>query len=167
MVPMKEDAIGFFQYGMDRVVPDWVRCDWDRPIVNLGPGEKHIPNTIELEWPEWDGNDGELPFDDGELGGIFATHLLEHLYDPRPLIKDAQRALSVGCPFNIVVPNAGSFIMHQELDHKTPFTLDTWETLFNSSYYSKKKMSGFEIGANFTMSVKHGNEVLVTQLIKV
>jgi SAM-dependent methyltransferase len=102
------------------------------------------------------------------VGGIIATHVLEHLRDPRPLIWECARVLAPGCPMNIVVPLAGSNIANQDLDHKTPFVLDTWRTLLDSSYYKKGKKDGhgLSVGFNMVMSIKTGNEVLVTQLIK-
>lgn len=162
-----QDALSFFEFGMDREVPEWYPFVPGLPVLHLGPGRKHIPDTIELEWPGWDADTDPLPYGDGTIGGVVATHLLEHLKDPRPLLLEIGRVLAPGAPFNCLVPAAGYNLFHQDLDHKTPFVLDTWRTLFDQSYYAKGKGAfNMWVGANMMMAVKEGNMALVTQLIK-
>lgn len=175
------DPFEFFLFGMDRigVMPPWVYMDYMYPVLHLGPGKKGgQDHSIDCEWPQYDFEDpnclrfpaqgGGRGFDDGSVGGIVATHVLEHLADPRKLIWEAARVLRPGAPFNIVVPKAGSNLFNQDLDHKTGFVLDTWKTLLDSSYYikGKKQDHGLEVGFNAEMSMKEGNNVIVTQLIK-
>jgi SAM-dependent methyltransferase len=193
-VSMLDSPIGFFEFGMDRECPFWVPMKGDLPVFHLGPGKKGGINlggsggTIDLEWPDYDFDSDEplWPLEhfagglvssfagkaaDGTIGGVVATHVLEHLKDPRPLIWEVARVLAPGAPFNIVVPKAGSNLFWQDLDHKSGFVLDTWKTLLDNSYYSKGKSrkwsSVLEIGFNAEMAIKEGNVAIVTQLIKV
>jgi SAM-dependent methyltransferase len=175
------NGISFFEFGMDRYVPDWQAFHPDLPVLHLGPGSKgnrHLggSETIDCEWPEYDFDREDClkvglnrrGWGEGQVGGIVATHVLEHLRDPRILLAECMRVLAPGAPLNIVVPLAGSNLFHQDLDHKTPFVLDTWSTLRNQQYYKKGKnnLFSYQIGFNMEMSIKHGNSVVVTQLIK-
>jgi SAM-dependent methyltransferase len=175
------NPLQFFLFGMDRLgaLPQWISMDYHRPILHLGPGKKgNQPRTIDCEWPDYDFDapnslrfpvNGRTGFDDNSIGGVVATHVLEHLEDPRTLIWEVARVLAPGCPFNIVVPKAGSNLFWQDLDHKTGFVLDTWKTLLDNSYYLKGKNNGehiLDVGFNAEMSIKEGNNAIVTQLVK-
>ena len=160
--------LDFALYGLDRYMPEWVEVEDDLPILNLGPGNKHIHATEELEWPDWDGDKDPIPAPDEWFGGVFATHFLEHLADPRPLIREVGRVLRPGCPFNILVPHAESLMYKQDLDHKSQYVLETWRVLLNNPYYDKDNNGEFslELGANFVFGLKEENLCLITQLIK-
>ena len=187
-------ALSFAEFGLDRVLPKWILPDWEFPVLDLGPGNKFIPGTIRLDWPEYDWepqpdsdyvpngrgslvprtvlrlkSTGMLPFDKNHVGGIFCVNLLEHLWDPRPLIFEMARVLRPGCPINVFVPHADSIMYKQDLDHKKPFVLDTWKNLLEPHpYYEKghEPEHGLEVHANFKFAVKEGNEACVTQLVK-
>lgn len=183
------DPLDFFLFGMDRTgqMPEWEYLHYDAgPILHLGPGKKGNQNgTIDLEWPDYDFDQPDClsrpgpdnpdisrktwKIDDGSIGGIVATHVLEHLADPRHLIWEAARVMMPGAAFSIVVPKAGSNLFWQDLDHKSGFVLDTWKTLLDTSYYLKGKSQidhGLKVGFNAEMAIKEGNNVIVTQLIK-
>jgi SAM-dependent methyltransferase len=197
----KDGALAFAEFGLDRTLPTWVQCDWDFPVLDLGPGNKLIPGAVRLDWPEYDwepemawenvtvpvvrgsgmvdytcgarvpslSNKGKLPFDKNHVGGIFCVNLLEHLWDPRPLIWEMARVLRPGCPLNVFVPHADSIMYKQDLDHKKPFILDTWRNLLDAHpYYTKgHEQHGLVRGAEFKFAVKEGNEACIAQLIKV
>lgn len=165
---MFNTLIEFTQFGLDRTIPRWTPIDRD-PVYHLGPGRKHIPGTIELEWPEHNFDDPAFRIDcpDDGAGGVIATHVLEHLQDPRPLLREISRVLAPGCPANILVPHAQSLMYLQDLDHRTPFVIETWQTLLDNPYYEKEH-HGFRlrVGANLTIALAERNTALVTQLIK-
>jgi SAM-dependent methyltransferase len=192
-----DSALGFAEFGLDRLLPTWVTPDWDKPVLDLGPGNKLVPAAIRLDWPEYDWepgyarrfveqvnsgkvihasarvaelqNNGRLPYGDNSVGGIFCVNLLEHLWEPRPLIWEMARVLAEGCPLNVFVPHADSIMYKQDLDHKKPFVLDTWKNLLEPHpYYEKGHQPdhGLAVGANFKFAVKEGNEACITQLIK-
>ena len=183
-------SLMFAEFGLDRTIEAWEAPDFTKPVLHLGPGEKHIAGTIEYDWPDWDFDDLDLnanysinliertavpvmgrrprfPFENGEVGGVIATHVLEHLKDPRPLLREVSRILAPGCPFSILVPHGESLMFKQDLDHRTPFVIETWKTLLSNPYYTKGKDGfSFRLGANFLFGVKEANLALVTQLIK-
>lgn len=185
---MIDQPVTFAEFGLDRTLPAWRPIDWSKPVLHLGPGEKNIPNTVEYDWPAWDfdalnvtGTEGFgtdewvgaadlkmcFPHEPGSVGGVIATHVLEHLEDPRPLLREVSRILAPGCPFNILVPHGESLMFKQDLDHRTAFVIETWKTLLENPYYTKEH-DGFDfvLGANFLFGVKESNLALVTQLIK-
>jgi SAM-dependent methyltransferase len=159
-------------FGLARSLPDWVPALWggDRLILDLGPGTKFIAGVTRLEWPDWDADRDLLSaYPTNSVGGIFCINLLEHLADPRPLILDMGRVLAPGCSATIFVPHATSNMYLQDLDHKTPFVLDTWKNFLDPHpFYEKGHVPGhrLRIGANFVFGVKDENVGIVTQLIK-
>lgn len=190
----KDGPLAFAEFGLDRELEPWVHPDWEYPVLDLGPGTKFIPGTIRLDWPEYDWepqpdsnyvpngrgsliprtvlalkSTGMLPYDSNHVGGIFCVNLLEHLWDPRPLIWEMARVLRPGCPINVFVPHADSIMYKQDLDHKKPFVLDTWKNLLDPHpYYDKGHAPehGLRRGAEFKFAVKEGNEACIAQLIK-
>lgn len=164
------DYISFAEMGLDRLLPEWEPMDHTLPILNLGAGNKLVDGAVPLDWPDWDGETDAIPFDNGSVGGIIAMHFLEHLEanGVRHIVGEAARVLAPGCPFNILVPHAQSLMYLHDIDHKTPFIIDTWKQMMCSDYYQKGKNAfPFKIGANFLFGIKEANLALVTQLIKV
>jgi len=189
-----DSPLAFAEFGLDRILPEWVIPDWDFPVLDLGPGSKLVPGAVRLDWPEYDWeseytneyvhdgkgsvhpravlrlkNSGKLPYEDNSVGGIFCVNLLEHLWDPRPLIWEMARVLRPGCPINVFVPHADSIMYKQDLDHKKPFVLDTWRNLLDPHpYYEKghQPTHGLRRGVEFKFAVKEGNEACIAQLIK-
>jgi len=174
-----DHPLEFALYGLARQAewPKWVCMDVTKPILELGPSTKLTIGAERLNWPEYNfdpncfGNDhpdtiykGTLPHDTGSVGWVVATHVLEHLADPLPIILEVERVLAKDCPFNIVVPHADSNVFKQDLDHKKAFILDTWDNLIGSMY--GKRLQHMRIGVNFKFAIKEGNEMVVTQLVK-
>lgn len=160
------------EFSLDRTIPKWVPADSSLPILDLGPGEKWIrgKSVQRLDWPYWDGDKENALADeeDDSIGGIFAINILEHLHDPRPLIREFGRVLAPGCPATIWVPHARSGMYLQDLDHKTPFILDTWKNLLGDHPYYAKDHGGYQlrIGVNVLFGLKEENVGILTQLIK-
>lgn len=208
-----DNPMEFALFGLARQdqFPDWIKTDWTRPILDLGPGNKLIHGAIRCEYPEYnfenlnalpvaypsqwralnqdtqsqasmllegvnpiDGYKDDiseyrctLPYRDNSIGGIYAVNILEHLWDPRPILEECARVLAPGSPLNVVVPHGRSAMYAEDLDHKKPFELDSWKNWLHNGYWGPDR-SGLKlrIGANFKFSVKEGNENLMTQLIK-
>ena len=160
--------IDLFAVGMDREVAlDAQELGLDDVILNLGPGIKHINGAKELEWPEWNGEHDPMPYEDGSVDRIYALHFLEHLSSPVHCLRECQRVLRSGGTLNIVVPHRLGAIAYQDLDHKSFFTEDTWQTLFGNPYYDKDKRGwNMSVGFNLIMGLNERNLVLVSQLIK-
>lgn len=168
---MEESSpLGFLEFCLDREIPQWVHPDFDKTILDLGPGTKFtLAKAVRLDYPEWDAEQQDsLDYADGSVGGIYAVNLLEHLSDPRFLIAEMARVLAPGCPATIFVPHACSNMYLQDLDHKTPFVLDTWKNHLDAHpYYTKgRRPLGLRIGFNMAMAIKDDNLGILTQLIK-
>jgi predicted SAM-dependent methyltransferase len=82
-------------------------------LVNLGCGSVWHPDWINLdvrpvssEIQAWNVENG-LPFDDGSVGGCYASHLLEHLSreDARRLLLECRRILRSGGVLRLAVPD--------------------------------------------------------------
>lgn len=162
-----DSPIDFFSFGMHREVSEWVGPIKGLSAIHLGPGIKNVLGTVEIEFPEYDLEWCELPFEDSSVGAVFATHVLEHLADPLHVLAEAGRILAPGAAMTILVPHGESRSFLQDLDHKTPFVLDTWKNALSSTYYSMNKAHlPFRLGFNMTMAIKEDNTAIVTQLIK-
>lgn len=155
-----------FRIGMDRDIPDLINPVGDT-ILNLGAGNKKIDNTIPLDFPEWDGEKDNIPYDDESVDHIFAFHILEHLSNPVKCLIECQRVLKVGGTLLVVVPYYVSQMACHDLDHKKFFCEETWKILFKNPYYDKNKVDWkFEIGLNIIIGIVERNLALMTQLIK-
>lgn len=163
--------IELFEMGMDRQVPvaeDWRRTESIQKspvILNLGAGNKHFPEAISLDYPEWDAEEDPIPHKDGSVDSILAFHFLEHIRNVKFVLQECQRVLRPGGTLNVVVPYGMSDCALQDLDHVHRFTEDTWKNTFQNPYYDKGDWK-FDIGFNMIMGLVHRNLVLVTQLIK-
>ena len=163
--------LGFLEFCLDREIPKWVHPNFDLTLLDLGPGTKFtIAKAIRLEYPDWDAEeqDSLRDYRDGSVGGIYAVNILEHLSDPRFLIAEMARVLAPGCPATIFVPHARSNMYLQDLDHKTPFVLDTWKNHLDAHpYYTKGRQPlGLRVGINIAFAIKDDNLGILTQLIK-
>ena len=108
-----------------------------------------------------------LPYQDNSVGGIFAVNILEHLWDPRPIMEECARVLAPGCPLNIVVPHAHSVIYSQDLDHKKEFVIDSFKNWLQNGYWGPDRSSlRLKVGMVFKFAIKEGNENIQAQLIK-
>lgn len=170
---LEEDSpLGVALFGLDRRLPRWVDTDWSKPVLDLGPGNKLIVSAKRLDWPNWDANAAfclQSQYEDDSVGGIFAINLLEHLEDPRHLIRQMAAVLAPGCPATIFVPNANSNMYLQDLDHKTPFVIDSFKNFLEPHPYYQSKGHGalpLKVGAVFSFAVKDENLGVVAQLIK-
>jgi hypothetical protein len=169
LYPGTEDVIDFIEFGLDRDIPGWRFPSLDRPILHLGPGsQKEVLDAVPLDRPYWNADTDKIPYDDGKVGGIYATHFFEHLENPRFCLAECARVLATGCPLNILVPHATSLLFLQDLDHRSPFVLETWKTFLINDYYDASRYGPIPLSVSFNavFALKESNLVLVTQLIK-
>lgn len=168
-----EGLLEFISFGLDRAFPDWVPFDHRGTILHIGPGERKQlhgagGNVTDLDWPGYDADRDTIPFPNNSVGGIVVTHVLEHLHDPRYFLSEAARVLLPGAALSILVPHGQSLLYLQDLDHRTPFTVDTWRTFLGNQYYEKSggRHLHLEIGVNVLFGLKEENLCLITQLVK-
>lgn len=104
---------------------------------------------------------------DGFLAGIHAYHFLEHLNDPRRMLREMQRCLMQGGVLNICVPHYWGSMAHHDLDHKHNFAVDTWSNTFSAPWYDKDRNGWqFSIHFNVLMAITERNAAILTQLVK-
>ena len=137
-----------------------------KPVLNLGAGLSPMEGAHNLDLPDWDGDQDKLPYQDGEVGGIYAFHFLEHLWEPRNVLRECERVLCAGGPLTIVVPHAWGTMADHDLDHKKRFVIDTWTNLMNSTWQTGERQWSFLVGLNIAMGTTERNLALLTQLVK-
>ena len=155
-----------FKLAMKRNVPHLVDID-SGVHLNLGSGKSAIDGVYNLDYPIWDADNDQIPYNDNTVSLIHAYHFLEHCAYPIEVLQECQRVLIPRGCMNICVPYYSSALNSQDLDHKHSFTEETWNTLFKNQYYDKNRIVWkFEIGFNLICGVAERNLCLLTQLIK-
>lgn len=163
------NLLDLFELGMKRKVNpfyiDWYSC------LNLGPGESHIPDTMELDLPEWDAElEQPMPFDDETVGTVLGFHFLEHLTLRACLfvLRETERVLKPNGTAIFMVPHASQTMAFQDLDHKTFWTEDTMRNLMNNPYYAKMRLQPWrlKVESSFIMAVAVRNLAVFFQLRK-
>ncbi len=181
-----------FKLGMKRDVPELL--DFPEGLVlNLGCGKHVLPEpVINIDYPQWDAeqyvidipNSARAAFRGHELAhsamaevlvrapnesiaGIHAYHFLEHVRDPRRMLREMQRVLMPGGVLNICVPHYWGSMAHHDLDHKNTYALDTWSNTFSAPWYDKDR-EGWQLKVHFNMlmAVAERNAAILTQLVK-
>lgn len=156
-----------FKLAMDRELPE-IYPDSFGNILNLGAGNKIIPGTKPLDYPEWDADKDPIPFPDRSVDQIHAYHFFEHCADPVKVLLECQRVLKYGCHINICVPYYNSQMQAQDLDHKSAFCEETWRNILDNPYYDKRKVDWkLEVRFNLICGVVERNMCLLTQMVKV
>jgi SAM-dependent methyltransferase len=142
--------------------------------LNLGPGNrKIIKNTIGVGRPDevltvirWEAPE-RLPFEDNSVGSIHAHQFMEHLDSDSAIavLREMERVLIPGGVVFMTTPYPGHGHFTQALDHKSMWTEETWDWLFNNNYYNGKPWR-LEVHACFMAGVVYRNLDLFTQLVK-
>lgn len=167
-----QGPLAYALFGLARYMPEWIEPNWEGglPILDLGPGGKTITRTARLDWPDWNADQPEClrgHFEDASVGGIYSANLLEHLEDPRHLLREIARVLAPGCAATLLVPHGLSGMYLQDLDHRRPFNLETISNFYHNRYYDKGHTDhDVRLGANFMFGVKEDNLVVCCQVIK-
>jgi SAM-dependent methyltransferase len=150
--------------------------------LHLGSGRKTIDGSPmatydwrNLDYPEWDANKDQLPYDDESVDGIFTSHAMDHFARPVFVLAEAQRVLKVGGWFVNIAGHYTSELAHNCFEHRTRFATDVWKNAFSDHYYDTGDgaVDGddgrgwkLRIGFNMIMGLTERNTVLVTQLIR-
>jgi SAM-dependent methyltransferase len=168
----------FIKWGLDREVPPLLEPRFSAPRLrlNLGPGDvKIIPGTLgvgrannKLTDREWNAPE-PLPFADGSAGVVHAHHFLEHfdVDDVMTILHEIGRVLAPGGVAFITTPMQGTSIQRRALDHKTEWNEETWEWIFNTTYYDDfPPPAGLKIHTVFIAGIVERNLCVFAQLVK-
>lgn len=157
-----------FLIGMARHIPNLLSKTGGKQI-NVGAGTyKTLLNSESLDYPEWDAECQNMPYEDCSVDVIHAYHFLEHLHNPKIVLKEFERVLKFGGYANIVVPYYNSHLQAKCLDHHSMFNESTWDNLFNQySYDNGYSKWNLKVHTTFILGVEEKNLALLTQLIKI
>lgn len=138
-------------------------------VLNLGCGEFKLPeheDNFDLQLPDWEAP--ALRFEDQTVGVIHAYHFLEHLDSDefKWMLQECARVMKTGAVMNICVPYAKSDLAFQDIDHKTFFTEESWETFLANPYYVTGGRIPLRVAVNFIAGVVGRNLAVFTQLVK-
>lgn len=154
------------KYGLDRDIEEPAEFP-NGMLLNVGAGNKVIPNLISIDYPEWDADTDSIPYPADYFAGIHCYHFLEHVRHPIKVLQEFQRVLIPGGIVNILVPYYTSQMQHHDLDHKNFFCEETWRVLFGNPYYDKNKIVWeLKVHFNLIVGIVERNLSLFTQLIK-
>lgn len=132
----------------------------DLKLLDLGCGtRKHGTNYIGIDIHRYEGVDivqdlrmTKLPFADGEVEEVYASHFLEHLAFEEVifLMNEVWRVLREGGIFEIIVPHGMSYSGMADLSHKTFWTEDSFGyfTPQNTAYYDWNVINRWEVLSN-------------------
>ncbi len=157
-----------FKIGMARDIPELLYKEGGIQI-NVGAGKwKILENSIPIDFPEYDAENDQLPFEDESIDVLHAYHFFEHIKDPIKVLKEFERVLKIGGYANIVVPYYNSGLQARHLQHFSQFSELTWDTLFNEySYDTGYDEWKLKVHTTFIMGVEERNLSLITQLVKI
>lgn len=151
---------------------DWPQWDAEQYEIQLPRRcllpESTIPHQAKYSPEALDFlQDGLMRCPTNHLAGIHAYHFLEHLHDPRRMLREMQRCLKIGGMINICVPHYWGSMAHHDLDHKHNFAIDTWSNTFSAPWYDKDR-DGWQLRIHFNMlmAVTERNTAILTQLVK-
>lgn len=161
-------------------VLDWFGFAWNRHVpaplmtekgqhLNLGAGYREVPWATSVDREHgFDLEEGLPQWADESVVAIWAHGVFEHIQDPVKLLWECQRVLIPTGVINIVVPHGASFLYLEDIDHKHPFTEETWRNLFSNPYYDATGQREWELTVRtcFIMGVAWRNLALFTQLVK-
>lgn len=159
-----------FKIGMARDINEPLTSkDVNTLEVNLGAGTyKVLIGSESLDYPECDFEKDVLPYEDESIDVLHCYHVLEHLKNPKHLLKECERVLKVGGYMNIVVPYYSSSLQASCLDHHSFFNERTWNNTFNSySYDNGTDDWKFNVHLNIIIGIEENNLCLMAQLVKV
>ena len=119
--------------------------------IDLGCGTRKHDGCFGIDKAKYEGVDlvldvgkENLPFEDGSIDYVWASHFLEHLTFEEVVhtMNECWRVLKTGSIFEIVVPHGMSYAGMVDLSHKTFWTEDSF------GYFTPENNgAGYEWGA--------------------
>jgi SAM-dependent methyltransferase len=166
---MSSDAIyDIFNLGMKRFLPKFDPIEREGIRIEIGSGIIPIEGTVQLNFPAYDADKDEIPYDDNTVSQIHCYHVLEHLTNPLFFLSECSRVLAIGKTINIVTPHYLGSMSYHDLTHKHHFSVDIFKTLLSQEYYDAKysHMMKFEIVGAIVIGIVDRNLAIMAQLRK-
>lgn len=108
--------------------------------INLGAGLKRFDDFVNIDDdplcnPDYLVNieDAKLPFEDNSVEEIKAHHILEHIKNFIPLMKELHRVAVHGCIMDIIVPHHQHDVFYGDPTHVRPITVPIMH-MFSKKY---------------------------------
>lgn len=160
----------WFKIGMKREVLPPLPVPLGERAIILGAGQEDL-GGIRLDLPAWNGEEDPIPEPANSVGAVWANHFLEHLREPYHVLGEVQRVLRPGGIFNVVVPHGMSELYHDNIDHRTPFSENSFKHLLEETYYdttakAEVRRWQFRVHTCFIMGVVWRNLSVFIQLVK-
>lgn len=119
--------------------------------LNLGCGRDKIKGYVNCDISKSVNPDRvvdlekKLPFKDDSVEGIYCRHVVEHVENFLPLMKELWRISKNGAKIKIIVPYFSHPISFQDPTHKRFFTLKTFDYFSENNNYNYYTDIRFEI----------------------
>jgi predicted SAM-dependent methyltransferase len=137
--------------------------------IDLGCGKKKRPGCIGIDWSK--NSDADivrdlekgLPFSDGTIHAIYASHVLEHLHDLSFVMNECWRVLRVGGIMEISVPHRDSPESDWDPSHVRRFAEETFLYYSDHPHWQEHR-DLMDISASFAVRrlEKDGWQIIVT-----
>jgi ubiquinone/menaquinone biosynthesis C-methylase UbiE len=127
--------------------------------INLGSGRKRIDGFLNVDGdinvsPDYlvDLEKDKLPFEDSSVSEIVAEHILEHITNFIPLMKEIYRVCEDGALVKIRVPNPRHDIFLADPTHVRPILAESFR-LFSLKHNNNQIETG---GSSSCLAIQHG-----------
>lgn len=127
--------------------------------INLGSGYKRFDGFVNIDDdplvnPDYllDIEKAQLPFDDNTVEEIKAHHILEHVQNFIPLMKELYRVAKHGCKLDIIVPHHQHDVFYGDPTHVRPITVPIMYMF--SKKYCEDHIKTY--GSSSGMALKYG-----------
>lgn len=114
----------------------------NKTILNLGSGNDIRKDCINCDITDYPGVDMVVdlsvfpwPWGDETISGIRASHIIEHLPDPKPFILECLRVLKPGGFLRLKVPHSSNISAVGCLGHYRTFSYDTLNDYLARDFY--------------------------------
>jgi ubiquinone/menaquinone biosynthesis C-methylase UbiE len=127
-------------------------------LVELGCGRHKLPNAIGIDKCALDGVDiiadleeGLSYFPDGSVDTVYSRHVLEHIDNLEPLMREIYRVLKVNGKHMAIVPHFSNPYYYSDYTHKHYFGLYTFDYFCEPQSTMRYKVPEFYTDYKFTL----------------